>query len=60
MTQRRLCLREIQIWKETGELTRALHQIKSERVPSGCVCDCECVYVCEYVCVPGQVADLIG
>lgn len=54
MTQMRFCPKEIHIWKETGESTCALNQIKSEVPPSACVC------VCENMCVPGQVADLIG
>ena len=35
-TQMRFCLKEIHIWRETGESTLALHQIKSELPPAAC------------------------
>lgn len=55
MTQMRFCLKEIHIWKETGESTLALHQIKSELPLGVCVSVCKCVWSLE----PGSWSDWV-
>lgn len=45
MTQMRFCPKEIHFWRETRDLTEALHQIKSEVPPVVCHCECVCVPV---------------